>query len=294
MVSALGEDATREAFLQPLSNVGVPDRFVLSDEHGCKECVRGVAFHIINETEHMIKKFCANATKPAIIRLCKVAEEHQDIFTGFVMAKVRPHALAFEYCLGAKVCQWPKDEQLIEDPSVDMLEETIPSIMLPENSDPLSLQAAAFDMLPSDGADHIEASIFREVGGPSTPVFHKLFRTGRNWGEVRPEENDVSSHKCGCFKCVCATAKAVMVYKIHKILMWCVEHKHDSKVQKVCEAAYKSPGVAFGWLLGTVEPWKFSYGFCLGGRRCQHPFKAGIPGLPHHEQHVQEVEFMAA
>jgi len=99
----------------------------------------------------------------------------------------------------------------------------------------------------------------------------EIFQSVRNQCAVEPAEGKAYEH-CRCSACVSSVSVVVMKHKINRVLFWCLNHKSNTKAQKICEAAYKSPAIAAGFILGVAEPWKYAFGFCTANHHC-HPHR---------------------
>jgi len=233
----------------------------------CGDCMRPGAKFIVEHALAKLKEGCvkAAANNCRFAKVCALMGEHPNATLGMVIEHVRPLSLSMAYCVGKGACDKPDETALTE---------------ITTGHEPHEALLESFDKMDwSMAIDNAET-----VAEPPQ-------------SEEEPEAEDEEPEALMCLenkgmpkicpKCMKRTMKRVMFHAVMKVKAMC-KTTQCPMLQKMCPWAAQNQEIAFGMLLGKVEPWKIAFGFCMHrGHRAHgrhNHGKHGHHGHGHHDQ----------
>lgn len=194
----------------------------------------------------LVEKWCKEhpPKKKGGKMFCHLLEKKPDVVEGMVIFWIHPLDLGFAYCLGHGDCKRkPNVTEFIEDDVKFGLEHVMHHVNM-------SNTEMKKEMVEYHKDDHYKKYL-------------------RHRHEDKP-----------CPHCMKAVSEKVMGCAIKKVIAWC-EHAKCPKAKAICKWAGQHKGIAYGFLLAMVEPWKFAMGYCW-------PHHHGHHGHDHRHYHYEE------
>lgn len=231
--------------------------FSPKDADECGACMRSGSKFVLEHAFAKLKDGCAKAAvnNCRFAKVCALMASHPNVTLGMVIEHVRPLSLSTAYCMGKGACHKPNSTTLTE-----IMTGQEPHEALVDSFDEVDWSAAIEDAEAL--AEPPQAAQPQEVEEEEAEALMCLESKGM------PKV---------CPKCMKHTMKGVMTRIVMKVKEMCAT-ANSPMLQKMCPWAAQNKEIAFGMLLGKVEPWKIAFGFCINKGHHGH-------GKPGHGKH---------
>jgi len=241
---------------------------------------------------------------------CKFWNSKKEVAKGFLIPMIRPLQDSYFYCIGAKVCHPKGDKEIMKDPELLVMGDSLHNMESISDIDSMKeeLDNMDFDHEKEDSEmekkhhhhhDHHEhhgviaeffGSIKHLILGEDHEEEHDMDKKGKGKGKGDDDDDkkgkgkgkgddDDDDDKKGkgkgkgkkghvCVKCYKKVFGIVMKVAVMRTKKMCNTTKCPF-LQGWCKWAGEHKEMAFGMLMGKVEPWKYAIG------RCYHKEKKG-------------------
>jgi len=220
------------------------------DYADCGKTVEETAEHLINATlDFFYNKICKDSKIDYVQKICKFAEEHEELFEGFVVGYTDPYTKSFFYAAGAGKC----------DPHAHPFNITGDKVSMSYGD----VYADIDEMYGSDIQSYVYNDDEYACSHHSTQDDDINLAIEALLSQVDDDDDDK------CQKCY---IKVVMKYiaKVKELgEKFCAKTKCPY-LQNLCAYLDEHEEFKTGLIAGLFKPFKFSAGYCIGNKSCKH------------------------
>lgn len=239
------------------------DQFLQKEEEDgqCKECVMKVTKIIMEKAFDKMEAWCKDDDDrcPVKRKLCWLLAKAPKVLCGMMVHWVRPMADGWFLCVGKGLCQ-PKEDNNMKEENILSLEGDTRAVV-----DEMGLDSTmTWGTLDLESESDIQ--VFQQMD--EIAIDDAFMEEEKAIAAFGGEENDQGPKPCK--KCMKKVTCCVMHHVIKKIVEWCKKDENNKKRACMCNWMKNHKAFTFGYLLASVEPWKFAYGYCLPHDKPHH------------------------